>query len=113
MRPEDREPFRHQDLFGGHGEVRVWDLLGKAALPPFEAVLACELEAGGSVGAHRQATADEIVVIVAGEGRATVDGVEQPLAPGSAVTLALGQLLTLENGSADEPLSYLIVKARR
>ena len=113
MRPESREPFRHQDLFGGVGEVRVWDLLGRTSLPPFEAVLACELDPGGSVGAHRQATADEVVVIISGEGQATVDGVSQPLGPGSAVPLALGKLLTLENGSTQMPLCYLIVKARR
>jgi quercetin dioxygenase-like cupin family protein len=113
MGPEDREPFRHQDLFGGQGEVQVWDLLGRRALPPFEAVLSCELEAGGSVGAHRQATADELVVILAGEGTATVDGAEQRLEPGAVVTLALGALLTLNNSSAEAPLSYLIVKARR
>ena len=113
MRPEDREPFLHEDLFGGQGEVRVWDLLGRRALPPFEAVLSCELEAGGSVGAHRQATADELVVILAGEGTATVDGIEQRLEPGSVVTLALGALLALSNTSDQAPLSYLIIKARR
>ena len=51
---------RRQALFGGAGEVRVWNLLGRHPAPPFAAVLACELDPGGSVGRHKQSTYNEI-----------------------------------------------------
>jgi quercetin dioxygenase-like cupin family protein len=97
-------------LFGGIGEVSVVSLL--APQGPFTAVLLCELSAGGSVGRHVQEEFPEIVVGLAGEGRATIDGREHALGPGSTVYLPLGSVLAIENRSAEEPLTYLIVKAR-
>ena len=113
MRPENQEPFRQQDLFGGQGEVRIWDLFGTTHLPPFEAVLACELDPSGSVGAHRQATADELLLVIEGQATAGVDGELRHVETGSLVALPLGSLMTLENKSAEQPLRYLIIKARR
>lgn len=98
------------DLFGGRGSVVVRDLLQGRPAPPFGAVLSCTLEAGGTVGRHRQEAFAEVVVVLAGTGRATVDGLEQALAPGGVVHLPLGAVLSLE-ASADAPLDYLIVKA--
>lgn len=112
MKPDGIEPYRQRDLFGGEGEVLVYNLLGRRAIPPFEAVLACELAPGGSVGAHVQQTAHEILIVTDGEGTATVDGEPQSLRPGAVVLLPLGTELTLENGSDSELLRYLIVKAR-
>jgi quercetin dioxygenase-like cupin family protein len=102
----------HVDLFGGKGQVLVRDLLRGARAGPFVAVLACELEAGGSVGTHRQEHCPEIVVCTAGRGRARVDGAPIELGPGAVVWLPLGSVLSLENLSGDEALAYLIVKAR-
>jgi len=99
-------------LFGGRGRVLVWDLLEGRQAGPFVAVLACALEPGGSVGAHRQEQFPEIVVGLAGVGRARVDGVRQELGPGQVVWLPLGSVLELENLSSEQPLSYLILKAR-
>ena len=113
MRPENQTPFRQQDLFGGQGEVRIWDLFGTTHLPPFESVLACELDPDGSVGAHRQATADEILVILEGQATAGVDGEQRHLAVGSLVALPMGSLMTLKNLDEERPLRYLIIKARR
>jgi quercetin dioxygenase-like cupin family protein len=79
---------------------------------PFIAVLACELEAGGSVGRHRQEQFPEIVVCTDGRGQAHVDGAAHAMVPGTVVYLPLGSVLELANGSADQPLSYLIIKAR-
>ncbi len=107
-RPHDRR----EGLFGGRGEVRVWDLLGARKPAPFEAVLACELDPAGRVGDHVQEAFDEIVVFVAGEGTATVNGARVELHPGATIPLQLGQVLSIENGSTHEPLRYLIVKAR-
>ena len=113
MRPEHQAPFRQQDLFGGQGEVRIWDLFGTTHLPPFEAVLACELDPGGSVGAHRQATADELLLVIEGEATAGVDGERRHIQAGSLVALPLGSLMTLENRDAENSLRYVIIKARR
>jgi quercetin dioxygenase-like cupin family protein len=112
MRRGEGNPDRRAGLFGGAGEVLVWDLLGAARLAPFTAVLACELDPGGSVGAHRQEQFPEIVVFTDGEGVATVGGEARPVASGSLVALALGQTLAIRNASADRPLRYLIVKAQ-
>ena len=107
---DDAPRFVRRDLFGGRGSVEVTDLWGALALDPFRAVLSCELEPGGSVGAHVQEAFPEIVIGIGGTGRALVDGVAQRLAPGDVVTLPLGSVLALENPGS-EPLRYLIVKA--
>ncbi len=51
-----------------------------------------------------------MIIGLAGQGRALVDEVPHSLVEGSAVYLAHGSVLRLEN-LADEPLRYLIVKA--
>jgi len=99
------------ELFGGKGAVRVWSLVGRPALP-FTAVLACELAPNGSVGAHVQEQYPEIVVAVSGSGAVQVNGVERAFNAGAVVELALGQTLAISNGSATEPLRYLIIKAQ-
>lgn len=102
--------IQHENLFGGTGTVHVVPLLQGPA-PPFTAVLSCQLAAGGSVGAHRQEEYPEIIVGLAGQGRATVDGTEHRLHSGDVVHLPLGAVLSLQNLSETEPLGYLIVKA--
>jgi quercetin dioxygenase-like cupin family protein len=98
-------------LFGGRGAVRVSSLLNRAA-DPFTAVLACELEPGGSVGAHVQDAFPELVIGLSGQGQASVDGGVQALEAGDSVFVPLGAVLTIENLSRDESLQYLIIKAR-
>jgi len=111
MRKGLGNPSRREDLFGGTGEVLVWDLLGRADFPPFTAVLACELAPGGRVGAHRQEHYPEIVIVTEGEGTAELDGAPCPIGVGSMLALPLGSTLALTNGSGEQPLRYLIVKA--
>ncbi|MGK0362838.1 MAG: quercetin dioxygenase-like cupin family protein [Bradymonadia bacterium] len=106
-----RTAFVQANLFGGRGEVQIHDLLSGAAVPPFSAALWCALEAGGSVGAHRQQHDPEILIGLGGSGRAFVDDVPHALNEGDLVYLPLGSLLRLEN-SADAPLQYLIIKAK-
>lgn len=110
MRTPPGPPFVQHALFGGRGAVRIWDLLGGEA-PPFSAALWCALDPHGVVGAHRQQRDPELIIGLAGEGRALVDGVAHPLTAGSAVSLPFGSLLQIEN-LTDAPLQYLIVKAR-
>ncbi len=99
-----------RDLFGGTGTVRVWSL--PSAVPPFTAVLWCELEPGGRVGRHRQETDDEMVIVVAGRAVLRVDGAEHAVGPGGSVGVPLGALLEVENADPTAPLQYLIIKAR-
>jgi mannose-6-phosphate isomerase-like protein (cupin superfamily) len=100
-----------ESLFGGRERVRVWDLAPSAA-SPFAAVLACELEPGGSVGTHVQEYFAEIVIGVEGLGSVLVNGVRSELESGSVAELPLGHTLSITNESREAPLRYLIVKAR-
>jgi quercetin dioxygenase-like cupin family protein len=104
-------PFVQTNLFGGVGEVRVWSLL-RGATEPFTAALSCELAAGGSVGPHKQEEYPELVLGIDGEGEASVDGVWQRVGPLSALYLPLGAVLEIVNRSQEQPLRYVIVKAR-
>jgi quercetin dioxygenase-like cupin family protein len=111
MRKGLGNPDRREALFGGTGEVLVWDLMERVALRPFTAVLACELAPGGRVGTHVQEHYAEIVVVTEGEGTAELNGVAHPIAMGAALALPLGATLALANGSSEQPLRYLIIKA--
>jgi quercetin dioxygenase-like cupin family protein len=104
-------PSRRQALFGGVGEVLVWDLLGGQAAQPFTAVLSCVLEAGGHVGRHVQQRDSELVIGLSGSGEATVDGRAVAFGPGTVVFLPFQSALELRNERDDAPLRYLIVKA--
>jgi quercetin dioxygenase-like cupin family protein len=98
-------------LFGGKGDVTVSDLLGPRSTPPFSAVLFCELDPDGSVGTHQQQRDPELVLGIDGRGEATVQGIPEPLEPGSVVYVPFGATLSLRNLSSGEPLRYLIIKA--
>jgi quercetin dioxygenase-like cupin family protein len=102
---------RRLRLFGGSGAVLVWNLCDGGPKPPFGAILACELEGGGSVGTHAQQEFAEVVIVLEGQGRAHVAGAPVPLQPGVTLEIPLGHTLALENGSPQDPLRYLIVKA--
>jgi hypothetical protein len=102
-------PDRRKDLFGGRGEVRVWSLMD-GALPPFDCVLGCELDPGGSVGVHVQDRCSEVVIVTEGHGEARVGAGTIALTPGTVVRLPLGEKLALSNGSEVDVMRYLIVK---
>lgn len=98
-------------MFGGHGRVLIWNLLGKRAAPPFTAVLSCSLEENGRVGPHRQQEHDEIVIGLTGYGEAKVDGEAHAFGPGAVIHLPFGSSLELVNEAPDKELRYLIIKA--
>lgn len=100
-----------ESLFGGKKCVRVWDLAPNPS-SPFAAVLACELDPGGSVGTHLQEHFPEIVIGVEGAGSVVTNGVPAVFESGSVVELPRGHTLAIANASESEPLRYLIVKAR-
>jgi quercetin dioxygenase-like cupin family protein len=97
-------------LFGGRGAVRVWALATPAL--PFTAVLACELDPSGSVGAHVQEQYPEIVIATSGRGLVKVNDAPRAFEAGQVVELAQGHTLAIDNTSSTEPLRYLIIKAR-
>ena len=70
------------------------DLMRGQKLAPFTAVLACELEPGGSVGAHVQQEFPEIVVVIEGEGTIRVNGEPHPVTAGTVVPLPLANWST-------------------
>lgn len=107
---EHRHDVR-EALFGGRACVRVWDI-APSPTAPFTAVLACELEAGGSVGTHVQEHFPELVIGLEGTGSVEVNGARSELGSGRVVELPLGHTLAISNDSATAPLRYLIVKAR-
>jgi uncharacterized cupin superfamily protein len=102
---------RREALFGGDGAVSVWDLMRGKQLAPFTAVLACELEPGGSVGTHLQEQFPEIVIVTEGDGRIVVNDEAHEVGAGYVVPLPLGHSLSISNLSREQPLRYLIIKA--
>ena len=108
---ERPHPFVRSDLFGGRGQVQIWNLMSSTPLPPFTTALWCSLEPGADVGRHRQEEDAELVICISGNGTAQVDDDTHPLRPGSLVQLPLGAILALRNHDRDHPLEYLILKA--
>ena len=104
-------PAVRSSLFGGRGDVRVFNLLQSLA-PPFTAVLSCELAPNGIVGAHVQEAYPEVVIGLEGDGVAIVDDHSHALGAGDVVFLPLGAVLRLENQSSEAWLRYLIIKAQ-
>ena len=104
--------FSQKDLFGGKGEVQIWNLLAGRNMPPFSATLWCELEPKGNVGRHRQQRDPEIIICVSGEGEATVGKYTHSLGKGTFLYVPFGTPLSLKN-NGDEPLCYLIIKAQK
>ena len=111
MNLDKSKAFRQVDLFEGKGEVLVWDLLGKEPAGQIKSILACALAPAGSVGAHRQADTDEVMVVLSGTGSAQIDEDVYLLEAGSVVHLPLGQFLQLKNASETEEMKYLIIKS--
>jgi quercetin dioxygenase-like cupin family protein len=75
------------------GLARIWPLArGENAF-----VGRRELEPGASIPPHRDAT-EEYVVVLAGHGTVTIDGVETPVGPGATVYMPAGLEVSYANG---------------
>ena len=99
-------PFVRTNLFGGVGEVRVWNLLHGSA-EPFTAVLSLRALAGWERRPARAAGIPRNRDRHRWRGEARVDGVAHRLGSFSAVHLPLGAVLEIVNRSQVEPLRYL------
>lgn len=111
MRKGIGNPLRREALFGGVGELLIWDLLGETPLPPFDAVFACELAAGGWIGTFQQESHTEIIVVTDGQGTAILNSEAIGIGVGSLIRLDLGSTLSISNESNQNPLRYLVIKA--
>ena len=89
MNPPETPADKRSNLFGGKGDVLIWNLMGARQLPPFSALMLCELSPKGTVGTHVQQTSHEMLLVVAGEGIATVGSTQHPLAPHTVIHLPL------------------------
>ena len=104
--------FSQTDLFGGQGEVKVWNLISGRKMPPFSAALWCELEPFGTVGRHRQQRDPEVILCISGKGKATIGKHQHPMEKGSFLYIPFGASLALEN-LGEEVLIYAIIKVRQ
>ena len=101
--------FQQENLFGGKGIVEIESLLKEGSFP-FSAILHCTLEAGGSVGRHRQQRDPELVIGVSGQGTITINGKAHRLEVKTAIFVPFGAILSIDNGSETEQLEYWIIK---
>lgn len=62
---------------GGAGEMSV-----RMHMSERGKTIPCRIHPGGSIGAHRHKTSDDINYVLSGTGMATCDGVEEPLPDG-------------------------------
>ena len=104
--------FSQKDLFGGLGEVQIWNLISGRKMPPFSAALWCELEPNGSIGRHRQQRDPEVVLCLSGQGRATIGKHPHSMEKGSFLYVPFGATLAIDN-LAEEVLRYVIIKVRQ
>jgi quercetin dioxygenase-like cupin family protein len=112
MRKGFGTPVRHEDAFGGQGELLIWPLLaGESVLHPFASVTALELAPGASVGPVK-ADLPEIVIVTDGAGNLYRNGDQLSLAIGTVVEAAQGATLSIDNRAGQKPLRYLVVKAQ-
>ena len=112
MRPDSPPDFKQTDLFGGTGTVDIWNL-ARGNMLPFTTALWCTLEPKGSVGRHRQQEDAEVVLCISGDGLAKVGQTIHRMQTGTLVFLPFGEILSLQNSSSTESLSYVILKAQK
>jgi uncharacterized cupin superfamily protein len=94
------------DLLGPSGTGPLWGM----ASPDLNATLLA-WPSGHGVGAHVNAELDVLVIVLAGDGSALIDGEAHALAPGSAILIPRGARRAITAGDAG--LRYLSVHRRR
>ena len=94
------------------------DLLGRSGTGPLWGMASPDLNAtllawppGQGVQTHVNAELDVLVIVLAGDGRAIIDGATHTLAPGSAILIPRATRRAISAG--DTGLRYLSVHRRR
>ena len=75
-------------------------------------VIPCAIHKGGSIGVHKHETSDDINYVLSGNGKATCDGEEEILSPGTCHICTKGSEHSIEN-TGDEDLVLLTIVVER
>ncbi len=101
-----------RDLFGGKGVFRRHPYYSEGdGVAPFTMIVETEMEAGAYAGLHTQPEQHELLYILEGAGRFTIDGKSFDVKQGDALLAPAGANFALAN-PGDRPLRYLAVKCR-
>jgi len=104
-------PTEIDGLFGGSGKFLRFPLYGETDAPPFTVVAVTEMAPGAKVGLHVQPDQQELLYVLEGGGRFTLDGETTAVKTGDAILAQAGANFGLANTGAS-PLRYLVVKCR-
>jgi quercetin dioxygenase-like cupin family protein len=104
-------PLAVEGLFGGAGRCLRFPLFGEHDAPPFTVIAETEMAIGSYAGLHTQPDQQELLYILQGRGRFTIDGIAQDVGSGDALLARAGSEFALAN-TGPGPLRYLVVKCR-
>ena len=110
MRAGIGSPIRREAVFGGAGELLIWNLIEGTPQAPFASAAACQLAPGGHIGEFKEERNPELIIVIEGKGTALVNGSAKGLSEGDSLQIEVGATLALKNDSAEVPLRYLVVK---
>jgi mannose-6-phosphate isomerase-like protein (cupin superfamily) len=101
-----------RDLFGGKGLFRRWVHYSEGdSVSPFTIVVETEMEPGSHAGLHTQNDQHEMLYVLAGAGKLSIDGETFDVKAGDALMAPAGSSFALSNPGS-QPLRYLAVKCR-
>ena len=100
-----------EGLFGGAGRFQRFAHYGEQEAPPFTVIAETEMAPGSYAGLHTQPDQQELLYLLEGTGRFSIDGVQQDVGPGDAILARAGAEFALAN-TGKAPLRYLVVKAK-
>jgi quercetin dioxygenase-like cupin family protein len=111
LNPDNVTPAEIEGFHGGVGKLLRFPLYSETEAPPFTVVAVTEMASGARVGLHVQPDQQELLYILEGGGRFTLDGETTAVRTGDAILAAAGTNFGLANTGAS-PLRYLVVKCR-
>lgn len=105
-------PAEVRDLFGGKGLFRRWPYYSEGdGVLPFTIVVETEMAPGSYAGLHTQPDQHELLYILEGAGKFTIEGETLAVKQGDALLAPAGTTFGLANPGS-RPLRYLAVKCR-
>lgn len=101
-----------RDLFGGKGLFRRWPYYSEGdGVFPFTIIVETEMEPGAHAGLHTQPGQHELLYILEGSGKFTIEDETHDVVQGDALLAPAGTTFALSN-PGDQTLRYLAVKCR-
>ncbi len=104
-------PLEIEGLAGGSGKFLRFPLYSETDAPPFTVAAVTEMAPGARVGLHVQPDQQEILYILGGGGRFTLDGETTPVRTGDVILARAGTNFGLAN-TGPSVLRYFVVKCR-